>query len=88
VFISLLRGPVYLEIVVCCISRDISIENAKTGNELLLQFCWGIESYFGKDCTTPNMHSHCHVIECIEDYGPVQGFQWAAGIHSKQQSSN
>ena len=55
-------------------TREISTENAKTGDKLLLQFCRHVESYFGKDCITPNMHYHCHIVECIEDYGPVQGF--------------
>ena len=28
----------------------------------------------GKHCITPNMHMHCHLYDCILDYGPLHGF--------------
>lgn len=41
---------------------------------LLLQFCKRTERQYGKNKITPNMHMHCHLRSCIEDYGPLHGF--------------
>ena len=40
-------------------------------DELMLQFCQKFQSLFGETCVTPNMHLHCHLCKCIEDFGPV-----------------
>lgn len=29
---------------------------------------------YGKGVVTPNMHMHCHLQECVKDYGPLHGF--------------
>lgn len=52
----------------------ITIDDAKKGHELLLEFCSRFESLFGSDKVTPNMHLHTHLISCIEDYGPIYSF--------------
>lgn len=44
------------------------------GDALLLQFCRRTERMFGKCCITPNMHMHCHLRKCTEDYGPLHGY--------------
>ena len=36
--------------------------------------CRRTEHSFGKDYITPNMHLHCHLYECITDYGPLHSF--------------
>lgn len=41
---------------------------------LLLNFCRRVEALYGKTAVTPNMHLHCHLAGCIEDYGPIFGF--------------
>ena len=41
---------------------------------MLLQFCRRTERMFGKNHITPNMHLHCHLLECILDYGPLHSF--------------
>lgn len=41
---------------------------------LLLKFCRQFELLYGKDNVRINMHLHCHLKECIEDYGPVYSF--------------
>ena len=46
----------------------------KKADELMMQFCNGFESNFGKSCVTPNMHLHGHLYKCIEDVGPVFSF--------------
>lgn len=47
---------------------------AKLGDALLLQFCRRTERLFGKESITPNMHMHCHLHDCIKDFGPLHGF--------------
>ena len=41
---------------------------------LLLKFCRQFEELYGKNSVRINMHLHCHLKECIEDYGPVYSF--------------
>ena len=41
---------------------------------LLLQFCKRTERLYGKSALTPNMHLHCHLKECILDFGPIHSF--------------
>ena len=41
---------------------------------LLLQFCRRCVRLYGDEVTTPNMHLHAHIRECVQDYGPVQSF--------------
>ena len=55
-------------------SKEISLENAKLGDALLMQFCRRTERLFGKHEITPNMHLHSHLLECIIDYGPLHSF--------------
>ena len=40
----------------------------------LLHFCRKIEFLYGKNEVTPNMHLHCHLADCVLDYGPIFGF--------------
>jgi len=40
----------------------------------LLQFCRRVEQMYGSSVVTPNMHLHCHLKECLVDYGPVYNF--------------
>ena len=63
--------------VLCCrllCSRQISTEQVKLADALILQFCRRTEEMYGKEVTTPNMHLHCHLFSCIEDFGPISGF--------------
>lgn len=52
-------------------SKEISLTDLKIADALLLQFCRRTERMFGKDT---NMHMHCHLKACIEDYGPSHVF--------------
>ena len=41
--------------------------------------CWQafvLSCYFlyGNRAITPNMHLHCHIAECVKDFGPIYGF--------------
>ena len=46
----------------------------KLADAYLLQFCIRTEKIYGKGIITPNMHLHCHIKECIKDYGPIHNF--------------
>ena len=54
--------------------HQISMEQVKLGDALLLAFCRKTEILFGKSSITPNMHLHCHLRACMEDYGPLHSF--------------
>ena len=58
--------------VLCC--KSLSNDQVKLGDALLLQFCRRTENLFGSQYITPNMHLHCHLHDCILDYGPLHGF--------------
>ena len=55
-------------------AKQITVEKIMLGYAHLLQFCKRTEHIFGKEAVTPNMHLHCHLRECIMDYGPLHGF--------------
>ncbi len=48
---------------------EISVADA-----LLLKFCTRFESIYGSERVTPNMHLHCHLAECIKNFGPIMNF--------------
>lgn len=54
--------------------RTISIAKLHEADNMLLSFCRSAENLYGKNSITPNMHLHCHLAECILDYGPVYAF--------------
>ena len=56
------------------LSNTLSLSNIKLGDALLLQFCRRVQSIFGEAIITPNMHLHCHLRQCMEDYGPFHTF--------------
>ena len=41
---------------------------------LILKFCKTVETLYGKDAITPNMHLLNHLKEVIPDHGPVTSF--------------
>ena len=63
-----------------CLYVDIFCKSATTKTELdivdglILQFCKSVETLYGKNAITPNMHMHNHLKEVILDYGPVTSF--------------
>jgi hypothetical protein len=40
----------------------------------VMEFCKGVERVYGVSSITPNMHMHCHLSQCVLDYGPVYTF--------------
>ena len=54
--------------------RTVEKQDIVKADLLLQTFCLRVERLYGKEAITPNMHLHCHLKECMEDYGPVYGF--------------
>ena len=54
--------------------RIISKNDIEIAHSFLRQFCIQFQNLYGNDRVTPNMHLHCHIKECIFDYGPVYSF--------------
>ena len=52
----------------------LSCADLTKADMLLLKFCRQFEVLYGKDYVRINMHLHCHLKECVEDYGPVYSF--------------
>ena len=55
-------------------STVIPTSQVQIADELLVKFCRTVEDLYGSSMITPNMHLHCHLCECILDFGPVYGF--------------
>ena len=60
---------------------------------LLLKFCKGSTGLYGKSAITPNMHMHCHLSSCLQEFEPIHSF-WLFpfkcynGIMEEQRSNN
>ena len=53
---------------------ELTYDDIQIADALLLNFCTRFEFLFGRDRVTPNMHLHCHLRECILDYGALRNF--------------
>ena len=54
--------------------KRITTADIAVFDSLMLRFCKTFEELYGSENTTPNMHLHLHMKECLEDFGPVYGF--------------
>ena len=54
--------------------KELSQSDVQLADALLMQFCKRCISLYGQDSATPNMHLHCHLRACIEDFGPIANF--------------
>lgn len=55
-------------------NRSITDRDITVADLLLIQFCRRTKRIFGTTYITPNMHLHCHLRECLRDYGPLHSF--------------
>ena len=55
-------------------SREISYDQIKIADALLMTFCRRLECIYGREIITPNIHMHAHLHECLLDYGPAHVF--------------
>ena len=51
-------------------SKAISLDAVSQCHDFFLTFCKNFEQLYGGELCTPNMHLHCHIQECLVDYGP------------------
>jgi hypothetical protein len=71
----------------------ITSEDIKKGDHFLLEFCKQYEALYGPTNCTPNMHLHCHIAECLYDYGPAHStwcfsFERCNGILGSMPNNN
>ena len=52
------------------LQHNLNLEQLTLADTLLLRFCKRCQRMFGSS----DMHLHCHLKECILDYGPLHGF--------------
>ena len=50
--------------------HQLSKDEVRIADALLLQFCRRFEVLYGPEDVTPNIHLHAHWADCIENYGP------------------
>lgn len=55
-------------------SKQITTEQVCLSDALLMRFCKMTQDLYGCGVITPNMHMHCHLRACIDDYGPLHSF--------------
>lgn len=55
-------------------SKFISSVEIARFDSYIIAFCKGVERVYGCSSITPNIHMHCHLSQCVLDYGPVYSF--------------
>ena len=60
---------------------------------MLLNFCKRSTELYGKSAITPNMHMHCHLSSCLQEFGTIHSFwlfpfECYNGILEEQPSNN
>ena len=55
-------------------SRAITLDAIDQCDDALIAFCRWFEQLYGAEMCTPNMHLHCHLKQCLLDYGPACSF--------------
>lgn len=55
-------------------NKSLDVKKLESIHETLLRFGETCEKLYGPQFITPNMHLHCHLIDCILDYGPMYVF--------------
>ena len=58
------------------VKPSITVDDIEESNNLMLQFCLGVQRLYGPEEITPNMHLHIHLDSTIEDFGPLYAY-WA-----------
>ena len=71
----------------------ISQSDIDRGDRFLVEFCQRFQTLYGQECCTPNMHLHCHVADCLRDYGPAHStwcfsFERCNGILGSMPNNN
>lgn len=51
--------------------QTITEEDIDIADALLVEFGRQVKQLYGESTVTPNMHMHCHLGDCLKDYGPL-----------------
>ena len=60
-------------------SRVITGHNIQLADHFIHRYCCLFETLFGRENCYPNLHLHCHLKQCLLDYGPASSF-WLFGF--------
>ena len=52
----------------------VHVRDIAKADELLMSFYRGVQTLYGNEAITPNMHLHGHLKKCILDVGPLYSF--------------
>lgn len=71
----------------------INPESIDKGDKFILEFCKKFEHLYGPRYCTPNMHLHCHIADCLYDFGPAHAtwcfsFERCNGILGSMPNNN
>ena len=55
-------------------SRVLTKHATNHADMLIHHYCSLFEAEFGKEYCYPNLHMHCHLKECLLDFGPASSF--------------
>ena len=61
-----------------CGLKSITLEDLANVDKPLLKFCRNFQHVYGPELCTPNLHLHCHLHDCMHDFGPAHVF-WLFG---------
>ena len=72
----------WMKLVNACrilLKPSITFDEVDNAHSYLVEFCQEYEIIYGSSKITPNIHAHCHIRECILDYGGVYS-TWLFGF--------
>ena len=69
---------IFVEACHIIVLKSITLEDLAKLESLLIKFCKKFQQVYGPELCTPNLHLHCHLHECIYDFGPAHVF-WLFG---------
>ena len=77
----------------CLVKFSISSTDIVIADGLLLKFCERSTELNGKSAITRNMHMHCHLSSCLQEFGLIHRFwlfpfEHYNGIMEEQRSNN
>lgn len=64
----------FVRVVYLLTRKHLKKDNIITAHNFLLKFNKQVETRYGKDFCTPNMHMACHLMECIQNFSTIYSF--------------
>lgn len=60
--------------IVICSRHDQCAENYRFARSMITDFLNGVKKLYGKQFFTSNMHALCHLVDDVEQFGPLDSF--------------